>query len=414
MLVRTGLGEEFAMAGWSAKRSALVVVGLAFFADAVAYAMLPPLLPEYAATLGLGQTRLGLLFGSYAGALLLATLPLGAWTDRHGRRGPFLGGLLGFGLATLLFAFAGTFPLLAAARVLQGIAAAATWVAGLAMLADHFPARQRGKAMSAAFACSNLRLLLGPAFSGWMVRLWSIRTAFFWVAGLAALDALVNLALLPRDPPAPAGPAPARTGYLRLLKDPGVRVFAGTMGMGAALGATLEAVLPLHLARDLAMNPMAIGLAFAAAALASTLASPLVGHWTDRRGAARPLRLGLVLATALLLAAPLIPSRAGVLLFMFAVGGGCSLLMTPCGPALAAYVQDQGGADYGAVFSLLNITFSLGLLAGPVLGSALADLLGLGPAMGLLAAGFVLYQIPLARVARSRMAGSSPWPRNQA
>lgn len=376
----------------SVKNAALVVVGLAFFTDALVYSMLPPLLPEYARSYGLSQTRLGLLFGIYAAALLLATLPLGTWADRSGRKGPFLGGLIGFGAATILFAFADSFPLLLLARVFQGISAAATWVAGLSLLADHFPAGQRGKAMSTVLAGANLGLFLGPAYAGWVADAWTPRGAFLVVAGLAILDAIARLTLLPQDPPA----QPSQSGYLGLLKDRAIRVFAGAMGMGAILGAAVEAVLPLHLSRHLGMSAGSIGLAFTTTALASMFASPLVGHWTDRRGAAPPLRLGLILGAALLLAAPFIPDRTGVFLFMFALGGTCSLLMAPCGPALTRLVDQRGETAYGSVFSLLNITFSLGIMAGPVLGSAMADWMGLQTAMAILALGFLLYLVPLA------------------
>jgi multidrug resistance protein len=379
-------------AGLSAKHSALAVVGLAFFTDALVYAMLPPLMPEYARTFGLSQTRLGLLFGIYAGALLLSTLPLGKWTDRRGRRGPFLGGLVGFGAATILFAFAGNYPMLMVARVCQGVAAAATFVAGLALLADHFPAHQRGKAMSAAFAATNLGLFLGPTYAGWMTEVWTVRAAFLAVACLVLLDALARLMLLPEDPPAQR----SSTGYLGLLKDGAVRVFAGALGMGAVLGAAVEAVLPLHLARNLGMGAVAIGLAFTSAALASMLISPLVGHWTDRKGAAQPLALGLVLGALLLVLSPMLGNRMEVHAFLFALGGACSLLMSPCGPALARILERRGDTSYGSVFSLLNITFSLGILVGPVLGSVLADWWGLRAAMGILAAGFVLYLAPVA------------------
>jgi len=373
------------------KPSALVVVGLAFFTDALVYAMLPPLLPEYARTLGLSQTRLGLLFGSYAAALLLATLPLGHWADRSGRRGPFLAATAGFGAATALFACADGFPLLMLARLFQGVAAAATWVAGLALVADIFPAGQRGKAMSTVFACANLGLFLGPAYAGWMVQVWSVHGVFLLVAGLALLDGVARLTLLPEQPTTPI----RGLGYLALLKDGAVRVFAGAMGLGAVLGATIEAVLPLHLSHHLGLDAPAIGLAFTTAALASMFASPLVGHWTDRQGAGRPLSLGVFLGACLLGAAPFLPSRTAVHLFMLAMGASCSLLMSPAGPALSRLVERRGGTAFGAVFSLLNITFSLGVMVGPILGSALVDLLGLKPAMAVLAGGFIAYLLPL-------------------
>jgi multidrug resistance protein len=376
----------------AAKPAVLVVVGLAFFMDALVYSMLPPLLPEYARIHGLNQTELGLLFGIYAAALLVATLPMGTWADRVGRRGPFLGGLVGFGLATILFAFAQSFPMLLLARVFQGISGAATWVAGMALLADLFPAGQRGKAMSVTFAGANLGLFLGPAFAGWMTRIWSPQGAFLVVAGLALVDALARIVLLPEEPLA----QPAGLGYLGLLKDGAVRVFAGITGMGAILGASMEALLPLQLSHRLGMDAVAIGMAFTTTALASMVTSPLVGHWTDRRGAARPVGLGLVLGAGLLLVAPHLASRTAVYAFMLVMGSTCSLLMSPCGPALSRLVERKGETAYGSVFSLLNITFSMGIMVGPMLGSALADLAGLTPAMAILALGFLAYLVPLA------------------
>jgi multidrug resistance protein len=377
--------------GLTPKVAALVVVGLAFFTDTAVYSMLPPLLPEYARVHALSQTRLGLLFSSYAGALLLAAMPMGIWVDRRGRRGAFLGGLLGFGVATILFAYAGSLATLILARILQGLAAAATWVAGLAMVADHCPSNQRGKAMSAVFACANVGMFLGPAFSGLMIRLWSIKAAFLFAAALAGLDALVRFTLLPVDPPA----QPPGAVSFDLLKDRTVRILAGVMVLGAALGALLEAVLPLHLSRDLGMDAVAIGLAFTTGALASTFTSPFVGHWTDLRGPREPLRMGLALGAGVLAVAPYVASRIGIHLLMVVFGATGSLLMSPCGPAVAARVEHKGGTAFGTVFSLLNLAFSLGLMAGPILGSALTDLLGLNMAMGLLSLGLVAYLLPI-------------------
>lgn len=386
------------------KRSALAIVWLAFFTDALVYAMLPPLLPGYARTHGLSQTELGFLYGCYAAALLISTLPFGALVDRQGRRGTLLAGLVGFAAATILFTFAATYPQLLLARVFQGIAASATWVAGLALLADHFPQDQRGKAMSTAFAASNLGLFLGPGFAGWMEARGTPRLAFLAVAGLTALDALARLMLLPEET---RERAPA-LGYLRFLKNPDVCILAGAMGMGAALGAALEAVLPVPLSQDLGMGPGALGVAFTFTALASVVTSPLAGAWTDRKGARGPLGLGLALGAVLLLLVPRLCGKASVYALLFLVGSACSLLQSPTGPALAEVAERNGRAPYGTAFSILNIAFALGILVGPLAGSALADALGLKATLVLFALGFVLYQIPLSRLGRKH---ALPWRR---
>ena len=93
---------------------------------------------------------------------------IGLLTDRHGRRGPLLAGLVGFALATLLFATATTFPQLLVARALQGVAAAITWTAGLALLAEVVPALERDRAMGLALSGQAAGMLLGPVVGGWL------------------------------------------------------------------------------------------------------------------------------------------------------------------------------------------------------------------------------------------------------
>ncbi|WP_422311967.1 MFS transporter [Geothrix sp.] len=57
-----------------------------------------------------------------------------------------LWGLAGLAATTLLFAVSKQYWLLVAARFLQGASGAATWLPGMALLADHFPSESRGRA----------------------------------------------------------------------------------------------------------------------------------------------------------------------------------------------------------------------------------------------------------------------------
>ena len=51
------------------RKKALFVVALAIFTDMFIHGMIVPILPIYAGSLGISQTALGFLFGSYALAL---------------------------------------------------------------------------------------------------------------------------------------------------------------------------------------------------------------------------------------------------------------------------------------------------------------------------------------------------------
>ncbi len=373
----------------------LFVVGLAFFTDSILYYLLVPLLPHYSKSLGLSQMEVGILFGAYAAAILAGTWPLGRLSDRIGRRRPFLWGLVGLGATTVLFAFASSYPLLLLARVLQGLAAAATWTSGLALLAEGFPSERRGQAMATAFAAANVGVLLGPPVSGFLTEGFGPRSPFLLAACLALVDAAARVVFL-READPPAG---VRVGLGELLKNAPVRILAGAMAMGAALWALLESTLPLYLDASLGMSASGIGLLFAAAALSHTLTSPLMGRLSDRLGRRRVLLTGFALA-ALLVPLPAFLSTTGAVAFsMAALGVTASFVLSPVSPGLADAVEAMGSRSFGSVFSLVNVAYAAGMMGGPLFGSALVEAVGLRGALVATGGVFALYLVPLRRLA---------------
>lgn len=367
--------------------AALLVTALAFHVDMLLYYLLVPLLPRYARDLHLNQMEVGILFGSYAVALLLATVPIAILTDRHGRRAVMLWGLAGLGITTLVFAFSTQYWLLVLARFLQGIAGSATWLPGMALLADHFPSESRGKAMGTAFAAANLGVLIGPPLSGVLSEHAGHSAPFLLGAALVALDAAGRAFLLPEVEPV-RGP---RLPFRQLLSNPIIRVFAGAMALGSCFWALLESTLPIDLDRRLGQSPTQIGLVFAAAALAHTFTSPMMGRLSDRIGRVRVLRVGLALTVVLLPLPVLLPSPWMVVLAMLGLGATASFIMSPCSPAVADQVERQGSQSFASAFSILNLAYSVGLMVGPLVGGALVQALGLPVALGLSGLGFGAY-----------------------
>lgn len=392
------------MSLFTPQRRALVVVGLAFFTDMCLYYLLVPLLPQYAKDLGLSQMKVGVLFGSYAAALLLVTVPLGLAVDRLGRRTPMLVGLAGLLAATLLFAFSRDYALLVVARSLQGIAGSATWVPGLALLADHFPAERRGQAMATCFACANIGVLLGPPLSGFLAAHAGPLAPYLFGTALVALDFLLRLLWLDEVPVQAQGRLPWRV----LLRDRAILAFAGALGAGAGLWALLEATLPLHLDAVHRLGPRGIGLCFMAAALAHTLTSPLMGRLSDRIGRRRVVVAGCLACLVLLPLPAYAPSVPWVVASLLALGAAASLLMAPSSPGVADAVERLGTADFGAGFSVLNIAYALGMMAGPYLGSALAQAFGLGAALASAALAIGAYALVVRRVEERREPGAAP------
>ncbi|MBK9795397.1 MAG: MFS transporter [Holophagaceae bacterium] len=377
----------------AAPTAALLVTALAFHVDMLLYYLLVPLLPRYARDLALNPMQVGILFGSYAVALLLATFPVAILTDRHGRRAVMLWGLVGLAVTTLVFAVSKQYWLLVLARFLQGVAGSATWLPGMALLADHFPTQSRGKAMGTAFAAANLGVLIGPPLSGLLDQHVGPSAPFLLGAALVALDAAGRAFLLPVEAPDRGPRLPIRL----LLANPVIRLFAGAMALGSALWALLESTLPLDLDQRLGLSSSRIGLCFAAAALSHTITSPLIGRLSDRIGRLRVLRMGLVLVMILLPLPVLLPKAWMVVLAMMALGTTASFIMSPCSPAVADQVERQGSQSFASAFSILNLAYSVGLMLGPLLGGALVQSLGLPWALGLCGLGMGSYLLAVRR-----------------
>ncbi len=370
------------------KTAALLVTALAFHVDMLLYYLLVPLLPRYAAELHLSQMRVGVLFGSYAVALFFATWPVGRMVDHIGRRAPMLWGLVGLGATTLLFALSHNFWLLLLARSLQGVAGAFTWLPGMALLADHFPSEERGKAMGTAFAAANLGVLIGPSLSGFLDFQVGPFAPYAVGIGLVALDALGRWFLLPQEVEAAKEVA---ISFKVLLRNPVIRLFAGAMVLGSGLWALLESTLPLDLDKRLHATAPVIGLCFTVAALAHTLTSPWMGHISDRIGRAKVLRIGLVLVALALPLPAIFHGFPSIFISMMALGATASFIMSPCSPAIAGEIEQMNSKAFASGFAVLNMAYSTGMMVGPYVGSALVTLVGLPFALALCGAGYISY-----------------------
>ncbi|MFS0553167.1 MFS transporter [Brevibacillus sp. 179-C9.3 HS] len=384
------------------QKSALLVIGLAVFIDMLIYGMIVPILPRYATSLGASQTEIGLLFSSYAITLFVATPIFGALSDRIGRRGPMLWGLLGLAAATLLFAFADSFWLLVLARAMQGIAAAVTWTAGLALLADIFPSEERGKAMGLALSGQAAGTLMGPSVGGWLYELGGYQTPFLFAAGLALLVGVLFLTLLRNLPETKSEKFTSSFGILRNRQ---LLVITGVVVIGAAVPSVLEPTLPLHLQKNFQASPGFIGLLFAVPTLAYGLATPFIGSFSTRIGHIKSILIGLVMV-AIFLPLTALPDSIWMQACMLALLGiSMGMVLAPCLPQLADIAQKSGVNSYGVTFAIYNTSYSIGMMIGPLASSVLTQAASLQIAYASLGGLVLLYMFYLLMTTRTR-AGS--------
>jgi MFS transporter, DHA1 family, solute carrier family 18 (vesicular amine transporter), member 1/2 len=348
----------------------LVAVTVALFSDGFLYGVMLPL--TSASPAGTDEEwLLGVMYGAYAVGVLIATPVLGLFSDRIGRRSAMLWGVSGQALATGLFATAHSIPPILLARLCQGMAAAATWTAGLALIAERFRER-RAEKLGVGMMGSTGGLLLGPVMGGALLEWGGYHLPLAVTGALLALDATFRAGLLAGGPVAEAR-QPA--GLLSLLRDRSVVAASFVVILAAGSWSLLEPLFPHHLKRVAGASPAVIGLIFTLSAVAYGLTTPLMARAVARWGAWPTMIVGAVAMAASLplLAMPttVVPALGALVVVNVAYG----FLMNPTLSELADAVDRRGSGTYAAVYGIYNVAYSVGNVGSDVGAGFLASAL---------------------------------------
>ena len=384
---------------WRSSRAATVVlVTLATFADIVAYTVCVPVLPDLARRIGASPTVIGLLFGSFGATLLAVSIPMGTISDRTGRKGPLVAGMLALAAATFLFARATSLPLLFAARMVQGAADGVTWGVGFALVADCYGAEDRGRVMGYVMSGTSVGIMAGPSIGGWLYEAGGVAVPFQCVAGLSLLCA-VGFVLI--QPPARSAPSTPAT-FWSVVRVPAVAACAAAVVITGSTIAMLEPVLALFLSRTLGLTPTRIGLLFGCAAVALTVMPFVFGPLADKWGGRKLTLGGLLLATAWMPLLATASSFASALAVVVVQWTAWALVVTPSLAYMAEVTASADSDAYGIGYGIYNTAWGVGSLVGPSLGGWLFDRLGFATLVSGWAAGAMLLTVVLGRVRSDR------------
>jgi multidrug resistance protein len=373
-------------------------VTFATFTDIVAYSIAVPVLPDLSRRLGASPTTIGVLFASFGLTLLLVSMPMGAVSDRVGRKTPMVGGLIALAAATVLFAFARGLPGLFAARLVQGGADAVTWVVGFALIADLYGPEERGRVTGMVMSGTGFAFMVGPSLGGWLYEMGGMKLPFLTVAAMAVAGAIAFSWLRIPSPRSAHDPVPVGA----VLRVPAIAACATAVVAGSATTSMLEPVMALHL-HALDVNPARIGLLFGIAAVATTMLHPLYGRLADRWGARRLTLLGLVLASLVLpFLARTRTFESAIVVFIFQAAT-MALVITPSLAYMGQATSDAGIGSFGVAYGLYNMAWGVGLLTGPALAGFLFERIGFS-GLALVWSPFVIMVTFLLARARTRPA----------
>ena len=383
----------------------LGVVAYALFMDYFIYGLVVPLTP-YSPVGAMSEDRMAVLYGSYAAGVLLATPVFGYLGDRLGLRRPMIMGVVLSAMATLLFWFAPSYPLLVLARVCEGSASAASWTAGLALVAENYPTR-RVEMMGYSLVGSTAGSILGPLAGGMLYEFGGFSLPFMVTAALVAVDAAMRLFLVPADRAAAGASPPLKM----LLTDRAILIPAMAVVLAAFGWGIVEPLLPNQLARY-GVTPTVVGLIFTIATIAYGFSAPVVS-WVSNRMPIRRVIAGGVVAMALSL--PLLGLTTNVVLAGLAlclVSIAFAFTLNPTSAELGNAVDRLGLSCYAAVYAVYNIAYSVGMMATDALASAAAEILSNFQIL-LCAGAFLLLCVPVLLLKDPAAPGTAPVSKDQ-
>ncbi|KAK9708554.1 hypothetical protein K7432_009566 [Basidiobolus ranarum] len=345
--------------------------------------------------------------GSFAAGLLGATPVFALLSDRYRRRKlPMLISLLCLCVACALFPLANAFWEFLLIRIIQGISGAASWVIGVAMLADAFPPHQFGIAVGPAMSGHGIGLAIGPTIGGLLFEHSSYASPFILCAGISFFDFLVRLCIAPSDarmmemseaieasnkqekdvekssienvelenvevvekkPP---------LNMITMMKHwPIVKCFLITLISSAAY-ACVEPTLTIYLGKEFDYSTGTIGLLYIALVVPNVFIAPISGWLSDRYGRMFVCSIGLV-AFSFIITFLAVPKMLwGLIIVMIVFGASQSMVLTPVQPELGDYIRTLGGGAYAQAFGLFNMAFSGGMFIGPIVGGIAYDRIG--------------------------------------
>lgn len=345
------------------------------FSSGLGVAMVSTFIGIYSDLFGLSGVQVGLVGAAYSLTQLIILYPIGRYADLGHRKMLLLLGLLVGAPVYLLFWQVSGFASLAGARLLQGITIALTTSVGLSFISIRSREENRGRNLGTYNSLRAAGQTIGALAGGMLVARFGFGVPYMFLASLYALSFVLILLIVP---PESRESRESRAGGGLHLSE----LFAGNefkiqMGFELCFAFAKSIVIvfiPVYAYAVVGLSEGQLGAVVAARYVMFALGQSPSGRLSDRVGRAPLVIGGGILFAIAAFVLPFQTSFWGLLLIGALFGLGDSIRV----PASWGIFADQGintGPATSFVFRML--AWRPGLLAGPLLGGWIKDLVGI-------------------------------------
>jgi DHA1 family inner membrane transport protein len=372
------------------------------------------LLPEMASDFGVSLPRAGLLITAFAVGMIVGAPAMALATLRLPRRATLVLALVVFAAGHVIAALDSSFLVVIAARMLTALATGAFWSVAAVVATTAAGAAASSRALGVMMSGVGLATVVGVPLGSWVGQQIGWRGAFWALAVLAAVAALVIARFVPsdehRDVPS------VRTELAALSSARLWLLLAATVFVTGAYMATFSYISPL-LTERAGIPAAAVPLVLVGFGIGSLVGTNTGGRFADRRPVATFLTAAIAVGLVLALLIPFSSTAATAVLLVLLLGVA-GMAVPPVATGLAVRFAHSAPTLAAA---LAVAAFNTGIAVGSwAAGAALASPLGTtGPALvgvGMVVVGLVpLLALAMTRATRTGSATThTPDVRNSA
>ncbi|MFT5701210.1 MAG: DHA1 family multidrug resistance protein-like MFS transporter [Desulforhopalus sp.] len=350
----------------------LVTLLLSVFIALLGIGIIVPVMPIFAKELGASGFALGMIIAAFSVTRGLLQPVVGNLSDRWGRKGFLMAGLLIYGIVGMLIPMATDVDHLILIRAFHGIGSAMIVPIAMAYMSLLAPAGHESRYMSYLNVAIFSGIGCGPIIGGTLADFWGLSSVFYTMAGLSLLALMLVVVYMPRQV---ASGVEKDGGFLKSLSSMlGNRKTAGIL---IARYATMiimvpsMAFLPLLMSDWDGVSGLQIGFVIASRTLVNAVLQVPFGKLADQYSKRKIFIVSCLILSIIVYCIPFFETVAVMAVLYLLLGCVEAAIWAVLGGYASLEAKEHYG--HGTMMGMFGFAMSGGVFTGAVLAGTVMD-----------------------------------------